>query len=203
MLILRDRTRPIVVPDADNSRFSQPGDAPMMGSKLALAAVIGAATMMTPSQAAADDMAEAVKKLEAAVKKLEATDKSLTDYKLSNATAVRQLQDDVESLKSRVRQLEDDVRTLRAAPAPSSTSKFGPGNSATRTGRIKLSNDYLEEMSIVVNGMSYRLAPGQTRTISVPAGPFTYQVLQLQRMPQERYINPDEEKPIRIYTQPY
>src|SRR5262249_15047322 len=118
----------------------------MMGSKLVLA-VMGAATMMTPSQAAADDMAEAVKKLEAAVKKLEATEKSLTDYKLSNATAVRQLQDDVESLKSRVRQLEDDVRTLRAAP-PSSTSKFGPGNGAARTGRIKLSNDYLEEMSI-------------------------------------------------------
>jgi len=114
--------------------------------------------------------------------------------------AVRQLQDDVELLKARVRQLEDEVKLLRQA-SPSSTSKRESFDTAARMGRVRLSNEFLEEMSVVVNGVSYRLLPGQTRTIQVPPGIFTYQVLQLQRTIQERAIEPGEEKPIRIFTQ--
>lgn len=170
----------------------------LLESNLAAAVVMGAAMLFAPSAVAAEDMNDAVKKLEAAVKKLETTEKSLSEFRSVNASALRQVQEDMESLKARVRQLEDEVKTLRP---PSSTSKLGPADSTIRTGRIRLTNDYLEEMSVVINGMSYRLPPGQSRTVSVPAGTFTYQVLQLQRIPQERFINPDEEKPIRIFTQ--
>jgi outer membrane murein-binding lipoprotein Lpp len=153
----------------------------MMSKQLALA-ILGAALLTAPANAEpTGDMNKSIDKM---------------------ATAVRQLQDDVETLKFRVKQLEDEVKTLRQlANAPSSTSKRESFDTAARMGRVRLSNEYLEEMAVVVNGVSYRLLPGQTRTIQVPPGIFTYQVLQLQRTPQERAIEPGEEKPIRIFTQ--
>ena len=187
------------IPTLDSHLMRQPGDTPMMGFKHVLAAVFGAALLAGPASAdQASDMNKTVEKLEASVKKLQDIEKGLTDYKLSNATAVRQLQDDVESLKVRIRQLEDETKLLRA---PSITSKRESYDTSSKMGRVRLSNEYLEEMSVVVNGVSYRLLPGQTRTIQVPPGTFTYQILQLQRTIQERAIEPGEEKPIRIFTQ--
>ena len=154
----------------------------MRGIKLVLAALCGAALLASPANAETNgDMNRSVDKI---------------------ATAVRQLQDDVETLKLRVKQLEDEVKILRQlANTPSSTSKRESFDTAAKMGRVRLTNEYLEEMSVVVNGLSYRLLPGQTRTIQVPPGIFTYQVLQLQRTIQERSIEPGEEKPIRIFTQ--
>ncbi len=173
----------------------------MSGSKNALAAILGAALLATPVNAEPNnDINRTVEKLDSAIRKLQNVERSLTDYKLSNATAVRQLQEDVEALKSRVRQLEEEVRILRGS-APPTISKRESYDTAARMGRVRLSNEYLEEMSVVVNGVAYRLLPGQTRTIQVPPGLFTYQVLQLQRTIQERMIEPGEEKPIRIFTQ--
>lgn len=174
----------------------------MMSYKHVIAAILGAALFAIPAKAQSNgDMNKTVEKLETAVRKLQDVERSLTEYKLSNATAVRQLQDDVDALKSRVRQLEDEIRMLRLGNAPPSISKREAYDTTARMGRVRLSNEYLEEMSVVVNGVSYRLMPGQTRTIQVPPGIFTYQVLQLQRTIQERPIEPGEEKPIRIFTQ--
>lgn len=177
----------------------------MIGAKLVISGVLGAALLVAPSIANAEpkeDMAKTVEKLEGVVKKLETVEKGLTDYKTSNATAVRQLQEDVEALKSKVRQIEEDVKLIRQfVTNPSSTSRREATETAPKMGRLKLANEYLEEMSVAVNGVSYRLLPGQTRTINVPAGTFTYQVLQLQASAQVRSIAPDEEKPIRIFTQ--
>ena len=54
-------------------------------------------------------------------------------------------------------------------------------------------------MSVVVNGRSYRLLPGDEKVVPVPPGEFTYQVLQLQRNPQDRQILADETKTVTIY----
>ena len=166
-----------------------------------MAALFG--VVLLSSQAAADpkdDVTKTVEKLEAAVKKLQDVERSLTDYKSANAAAIRQIQDDIDGLKIRIRQIEDDVRVLRQSS--------GTQGSISRReaydlgmGRVRLSNEYLEEMSVVLNGATYRLLPGQTRTIQVPAGLFTYQVLNLQPTLQQRTIEPGEEKPIRIFTQ--
>lgn len=167
----------------------------MISLKTAFVAVLGTALLSAPANAGEPEVTEAVKKLEHAVKKLESVEQSLTDYKLSNAAAVRQLQVDVEALK-------EDVRFLRQMIAnPGTTSKREAFDTAPKMGRVKLMNEFVEEMSVVVNGTSYRLLPGQSRTINVMPGIFTYQVLQLQRSPQERRIAADEEKPIRIFTQ--
>ena len=66
-------------------------------------------------------------------------------------------------------------------------------------GRVRLINDFPEEMSVLVNGRSYRLLPGQERLLAVPPGDFTYQVLQIHRDPRVRQIAADETKNIRIY----
>ena len=56
-------------------------------------------------------------------------------------------------------------------------------------------------MSVVVNGLSYRLAPGAERQIAVPPGEYTYQVLQIHNSPRVRQIAPNESKTFTIYAQ--
>jgi len=186
---------PVVAPPVSDITIKQLEVTTMISIKTAISAILGAALLATPANAdSKEEMTKAVEKLEAATKKLEAVEKSLTDYKLSNATAVRQLQADVEALK-------EDVKYLRQIIANPSTTSKRESFDTPRMGRVKLMNEFVEEMSVVVNGTSYRLLPGQTRTINVPPGMFTYQVLQLQRTVQERPIAADEEKPIRIFTQ--
>ena len=180
----------------------------MNRAKTAIAVLVGAALLALPTNAEDPkvDLNEAVKKLEAVAKKLETVegaDKALTEYKASNSALVRQIQDDVNAIRLKVDQLELDVKFLRqsAGSPPSSTSKRaaipeGPSRLAT----VKLSNEYPEMMYVDVNGVDYQLPPGQTRTIKLDPGIFTYQVMQLQSVPQQRTIGANEEKSIRIFA---
>ena len=68
--------------------------------------------------------------------------------------------------------------------------------------RVRFINEFHEQMSVVVNGTAFWLLPGEERLVPVPAGDFTFQVLQLQRFPQERRIAADETKTVRIYPIP-
>jgi hypothetical protein len=45
---------------------------------------------------------------------------------------------------------------------------------------VKIINEYPVEIAMVINGASpsYRVAPGTTLDVEVPAGDFTYQLLQ-------------------------
>jgi hypothetical protein len=44
-------------------------------------------------------------------------------------------------------------------------------------GLIRLVNDFPTEVTMVLNGITYRIPPRQTVDISVPAGEFSYQLL--------------------------
>ncbi len=194
----------------------QPEDATMNRATTAMAALLGAALLAAPARGEDPkvDLNDAVRKLEAAVKKLEAAegatkaigavDKGLTDYKASNSAAVRQIQDDLSEMRLKLNQLELDVKFLRqsAGGAPSSTSKReSMPEGSSKLGTIRLSNEFPEMMSVDVNGVFYQLPPGQTRTIKIEPGVFTYQVLQVQSRPQQRSIVANEEKTIRIHAQ--
>jgi hypothetical protein len=191
----------------------QPGEATMNAIKIAMSAIVGAALLSAPAKAveppkpdprvdAKDDVSKTIERLEAAVKKLETIEQSMTEYKASNTAAMKQVTTALDTMKIKIEILEEELKILRKAAKPDSTSKRATnGDAAAKMGRVKLSNEYPEEMSIVVNGTAHRLVPGETKTINVPAGVFTYQVLQLQRNVQERTIAADEEKPIRIYNQ--
>ncbi len=102
-------------------------------------------------------------------------------------------------------QLASVYHELNAAQAPASPlntiSGYGPTPSGTiTTGRIQLVNEFDSQKTIVVNGISYRLAPHDVRTIPVQAGTFTYEVLDAPDRPiQERTVAPAGVFTIRVF----
>jgi hypothetical protein len=62
-------------------------------------------------------------------------------------------------------------------------SRFGPNgriakSPPTESGRILLTNRYPEEIIFIINGESFRLAPGMSRLLDAQqAGPFTYEMI--------------------------
>jgi outer membrane murein-binding lipoprotein Lpp len=181
----------------------------MKSLKFVIAVVVGTALLSSRASAEGepkkDDMNKTLERLDTAIKNLESVERGLTDYKLKNSSAVRQVQDDVEILKSQVKRLEEDVRGLRLQGAPPETTSRRIDTSApiAITSRVKLTNDYPTEYFVILNGISYRLFPGESKTLSVNPGSFTYQVLGLQGNTQTRTVAPGQEYPIRIYTLPY
>jgi hypothetical protein len=58
-------------------------------------------------------------------------------------------------------------------PTPSATAPLtGP------KGVVRIVNEYPVEISLLVNGKSYRVAPSESRSIDVPSGSYTYELLQ-------------------------
>ncbi len=79
---------------------------------------------------------------------------------------------EVEELKARLDKIDKKLDVLRPDV---SVRRYPP---PTELGRVLLVNRYPEEITFIVNGTSYRLAPGGSRLIDgVPAGSFTYEVL--------------------------
>jgi hypothetical protein len=167
----------------------------MIGFAATIASVI-VAFSASPA-AAEDEMSKVLKDLKSAISRMDAAERSLSAYMAKTSRAV----EDVDELKVRVRALEDEVRDLRLQPRrPSTSLRIDTSESAvTRLGRVKLINDYPEVMSVVLNGLSYRLFPREVRVVEVPPGTFTYRVLNYQQQTQQRVIGPDEEKYIQIY----
>jgi hypothetical protein len=103
--------------------------------------------------------------------------------------------------------IHDDIRKIKTKLNNESTTALRPDTSSKDLnakdlkgmGRLRFINTYNEEMSVLVNGTSYRIRPGEERLIGVNPGDFTYQVLQLQRNAQSRSISADETKTITIY----
>ncbi|MSR51905.1 MAG: hypothetical protein EXS09_01275 [Gemmataceae bacterium] len=170
----------------------------MSYTKFALCGLLAMSLVTVPVFAEpADDLKKAVEKLDKAAKELqEAKEAFKIDELRAKAikidTTIELIDKDIQDIKKDIRDIK---RKLEVGPSTSlkSESKY-PGQ-----GKVRFINEFNEEMSVVVNGRSYRLVPGQERLVAVPPGNFTYQVLQLQRVPQERKITADETKTVRIF----
>jgi hypothetical protein len=81
---------------------------------------------------------------------------------------VKDLKDEVEKLKTQLNQLKNST-SLR--PGTAADAMAGKGT-------VRVVNEYPVEISIVVNQNSYRVAPNTKLDVTVPAGEFTYQLLQ-------------------------
>jgi hypothetical protein len=92
------------------------------------------------------------------------------------------LLDDIRSLRNKLAEVEAELNKLRSqysafsparptAPSSTSLSPFAG------KGLIRLVNDFPSEVTMVLNGITYRIPPRQTVDISVPAGEFSYQLL--------------------------
>ena len=113
---------------------------------------------------------------------------------------------DIQAMRVRLKQMEEDVRLtkIKLNPplfpiVPETSSSYKWDITTPLLGSVKLINEYVTPMSIIVNGLSYRLEPGEIRFVEVPAGKFTYQVPSLQWAVQERSIAAGDIKPIRIH----
>jgi hypothetical protein len=81
---------------------------------------------------------------------------------------------EIARLKDRIKTLEDELKGLKGQ------TSLRPGTvpEAKPKGIVKVVNEYPVEISIVINDKSYRVAPNTKLDVEVPAGDFTYQLLQ-------------------------
>ena len=59
-----------------------------------------------------------------------------------------------------------------------SLSPTNPAPTPLGTAKLRLVNDYAIEVTLVVNGKAYRLSPSEVKTIDIPSGTYTYELLQ-------------------------
>ena len=174
----------------------------MTHARFALASLLALGLIATPAVAqTAEELKKAVEKLEKATKDLQEAKDALKVDELRSRTST--IDSKIDLIDKDIQDIKKDIREIKRKldNGGSSTSMRPDFDSATirGQGRVRFINEFNEEMSVVVNGRSYRLLPGQERLIAVPPGDYTYQVLQIQRFAQQRTISPDETKTVRIY----
>jgi hypothetical protein len=101
----------------------------------------------------------------------------------------------VESMRQSVAKLGDTTRSS-LSPAAGGNPIVAPGT-ANRSA-VRLVNDYPSELSIILNGTSHRLRPGETKAVDVPPGRFTYELIAEGAKAVTRTIRDDETVTLRI-----
>ncbi|QEL13941.1 hypothetical protein [Limnoglobus roseus] len=85
------------------------------------------------------------------------------------------LDDKLTALNKQLESLDkklESTRTALASPVAKEPEKEKP-----KVGSVKLVNMYATDVEIVVNGKGYRVAPNESKTLTLAVGSFTYQLL--------------------------
>lgn len=212
-----------VVPVVPATPTPAPGDTPMPvlpTRQLVLSAMIGAALAAAPaSPVAAQDKDErktqpdlaaiqtTLEEIKKDVKSLQEFRKNTEDsvYGKENSTAladqglIRRLSE----IESQISKINETLRKIEASlrdPSRTTTSAFGPmlPGAAVGRGLVRIVNDYPTEMSMIVNGRSHRVPPGQSVTVDVPPGSFTYELLHAGSNPTTTTVKEGETMTLRI-----
>lgn len=158
----------------------------------------------TSSDRSPADLAEGT--LEGDIKKLK---KDLADLKvmLSEIQAAQKAksltkQIDSDQIRDQVRQaIKDELADLRKELGESRRSAYaGSPPTGSSGARVRLINRYMEQQTVLVNGRSYGLAPGETRTVDVAPGEFVYEVRGVTE-PRPRTVQASEMFTIDIHPQ--
>ena len=175
-------------------------------TRLIPATLLGMALLASPARAAdptAEDLKKLTERLEKAVKDLQDTKDGLKIDGVREKTTI--IDTKLDLMDKDIQDIKKDLREIKRRLEGGSSTSLRPEFDSTALkgqGKVRFINQYPEEMSVVVNGKSFRLVPGEERMVPVAPGDFTYQVLQLQRDAQVRRIVADETKTIRIYPLP-
>lgn len=115
-----------------------------------------------------------------------AVDKKLADlntagYNLELAlqNSVKDIKDQagqIKDLKDQIAKLQQDLDALKNKPTDQFVTRNYP-LAPSGLGKVQMVNTYFEPQTILVNGRAIRVDPGETRTLELPAGIFTYEVL--------------------------
>jgi hypothetical protein len=199
-----DRSRPAPNPVTFPIPNTTPGESTMTAIHSATAAVLGgllfapasparavpppAPIIPVPTAVAAQgqpDAADLKKQLDESNKKLDAIQDQLKQlaellngrrddrgFRLESDPG---LVEEVKRLKDRLAALEADLSKVKTQTA---LRPVTPTDQQAGKGTVRVVNEYPVQISIVVNGTSYRIAPNRTQDIEVPAGEFTYQLLE-------------------------
>lgn len=102
----------------------------------------------------------------------------------------------IESTLTRVETVLTDP-SKRTSGYANPAAPASPGLVGARA-TVRLVNDYPTDVSMLVNGRSYRLSPGETRTVEVPAGSYTYELLHSGAAPKSAAIKDGETVTLRV-----
>jgi septal ring factor EnvC (AmiA/AmiB activator) len=130
-----------------------------------------------------EDRADAQVKLQTTLSTLNALQRQVADMRTDLDALRRRLPADIslyapekaslDDIRSRLTQIEQGLLRLQTAPR---VANFPPV--ASGLGRIVLANNTVEELLYIVNGRSYRVAPGAAAVLDAqPPGPFSYEVI--------------------------
>jgi hypothetical protein len=116
----------------------------------------------------------------------------------SAGTALGEVRQDLKSILSKeMAGLRSDIESLRKRfypePGPVPQAQQAP------TGRVQLINAYADPMTVILNDRAYELLPNETRTVTVPAGAFTYQVLRVHADLQPRNLAANQTYTITVH----
>lgn len=177
-----------------------PGDTPMPSlptRQLVMSAVFGAALAAAPAQAQdakpmtekkdlpsdAAKLLEEIKKDVATLKDARTNIEDLIYGKADGKTAadqgiMRRLSD-LETKLTAIQSALTRIETAMKDPSKSTSGYGNPGAATVPTAKafVRLVNDYPTDVSMMVNGRSHRMAPGEVKTVEVPVGSYTYELL--------------------------
>ncbi|MBP3955219.1 hypothetical protein J8F10_07985 [Gemmata sp. G18] len=132
----------------------------------------------TETEKLRDDLTEANKKITA----LETSVKGLTELlkgkKDTDGTTILPSDpgavEEIKRLKNRIAELDNELKSLKTQTAlkPAIVPEAKP------RGIVKVVNEYPVEISMVINEKSHRILPNTKIDVEVPAGEFSYQLLQ-------------------------
>jgi hypothetical protein len=195
-----------------------PGDSTMTTIHSAAAAVLGSLLLVPASQARATPPLTPIVPVPAAVagqgqpdlktvsdkldgiqdqlKKLNELLNGRRDDKGFRVESDPGLVEEVKRLKDRLSALEAEVNKMKTQTALRPATPIVDPRAGK--GTVRVVNEYPVQISIVVNGTSYRVAPNKTQDIEVPAGEFTYQLLEAGAASTRSVIKEKETVTLRI-----
>jgi hypothetical protein len=179
--------------------YRQRGDSPMMRTwkLLGLPLVLAAVLVVSEAPATEGPLSDS-EKLDQIQKEVEKVVESLkamgSDLKTTIALAQKS-KADIDELRKQLDDLKKEVDQLKSG---------SPGNtrvsaSPPQMGKVLLINNYTQDVTAVVNQTVYRLRPGESREVDVPAGPFTYRIFQAQATLQNRVLAANETYTIAVH----
>jgi TolA-binding protein len=142
----------------------------------------------------AEQLADQIKKLATALDRLERIEGEFRKTQTENALLVNSLQRDIADLQKKFEKMEQKMTALASQGAITTALKpnINGAADANGMGRVRLYNGYVDPMSVLVNGTSYRLQAGEMKDVMVPAGAMTYQVLRVHASPLARQLAANE-----------
>ena len=124
------------------------------------------------------DLAAANRKIEALDKQVKLLTELLTGKKDELGQTIPTdpgTVEEIKRLKDKIAALETELRTLKGQ------TSLKPSVGAPEVkpkGIVKIVNEYPVEITMLINSKTYRVAPNTKVDVEVPAGEFTYQLLQ-------------------------